>query len=108
MTNFRRIPLLVAGAVLLAALSLALLSAAAAPPPAGAIVPPKDCDYIRKNGHRYNIKADQLRCTTARRYSASYLSSGHKPSGYACQRPRGSKIAFRCWRGIKTFFAIRR
>ena len=93
---------------LLAAVCVAVLSTSAAPPPADAIVPPTDCHNITVKGHRYNIKADQLRCATAKRYSTSYLRSGHKPSGYTCQKPRGSKIAFRCWRGIKTFFAIRR
>ena len=101
----RRTPLLLAAIALLAALSLALLST---PPPAGAIVPPKDCKTLTKKGQRYNIKADQIKCTTARRYAASFLSSGRKPSGYTCQKPSNSKLAFRCFRGIKTFFAIRR
>ena len=103
MTRICRIPV----AVVVTVLALALLSTGA-PPPAGATVPPKDCRTLTKQGQRYNIKADQLRCDTARRYAASYLTSGRKPSGYTCQKPRSSKLAFRCFRGVREFFAIRR
>jgi hypothetical protein len=60
---------------------------------------------------RYNIKADQLACTTARRYSKNYLISvSRKPTGYHCTRYSSTetKLKFRCVKGVKTFFAIRR
>ena len=88
------------------ALAALVLSAAAAT----AIVPPTNCGMQRVSGHRYQIKADQLRCTRAKRYSRSYLATGHRPSGYRCRNFRASetKLKFRCARGIKVFFAIRR
>lgn len=79
--------------------------------PAGAIVPPKDCGFLTVNAKRYNIKADQLACTTARRYSKNYLiSTKRKPDGYRCTRYSSTetKLKFRCVKGARTFFAIRR
>ena len=92
--------------LLLATCLLALAVAGAQP--AGAIVPPKDCGMTTVKSKRYNIKSDQLRCRRARRYARRYLSSRRRPSGYRCQNYTGSKIKFRCSRGVKTFFAIRR
>ena len=95
------------GRVLLIACLAAVLVAAA---PAGAIVPPRDCGRITVKHKRYNIKADQMRCRDAVRYSRNYLtSSRRKPRGYTCRRySGGTKLAFRCSRGVKNFFAIRR
>ena len=92
----------------LTALALTIACAAFATPSA-AIVPPADCAIITVKGKRYNIKADQLRCATARPWSSRYLSTRRRPSGYTC-RNFGSetKLKFRCSRGIKVFFAIRR
>ena len=93
------------------ALTLAVTYAAlAAVAPAGeAIVPPSDCGTLTVRAKRYNVKADQLRCATARTYAKNYLSAHRKPTGYHC-RDYGSetKLKFRCARGIKVFFAIRR
>jgi hypothetical protein len=97
-------------AVFGAAAGLAAATLAAAP--AGAIVPPKDCKIIKVGGKRYNIKADQLKCTKARDYSATYLRTHHKPSGYVCNRYSGSSIVFRCvnthYNPDRTFFAIKK
>jgi hypothetical protein len=97
--------LLVVAAVVLAACA----TLAAVAPRAGAIVPPSDCGTIVVKGKRYNVKADQLRCAPSRTYARRYLSSHRRPSGYRC-RDFGSetKLKFRCSRGIKVFFAIRR
>lgn len=89
--------------------ALALGAGHAAPAPA--IVPPKDCGYVAVHAKRYNIKADQLACTTARRYSKNYLISvKRKPTGYRCTRYTSAetKLKFRCVKGTRTFFAIRR
>lgn len=76
---------------------------------AGAIVPPRDCGTLTAKGKRYNIKADQIRCRTARTYARRYLTFGRKPPGYRCRNyGRQTKIKFRCSRGIRVFFAIRR
>lgn len=76
---------------------------------AGAIVPPRNCGVLQANGKRYHIKADQIRCRTARTYARRYLASARKPRGYRCRNyGRQTRIKFRCSRGIRVFFAIRR
>ena len=90
--------------VVLAAACMAAMTVHAA-----AIVPPKNCGKLEANGKRYNIKADQMRCRTARKYARRYLTSGHKPRGYSCRNyGRETKIKFRCSKSIKVVFAIRR
>lgn len=93
----RRAPLLLA-----VVLSLGLAA------PAGAVVPPRDCGTLKHGSKRYNVKADQLRCSTAKDHTKRYLSSRRKPSGYKCKRYSDSKLEFRCVKGKATFFAIRR
>lgn len=93
-------------AIALAA-TFAVLAALATPSPA--IVPPTDCGNLTVKGKRYNVKADQLRCKTARPLASRYLATHRRPRGYTC-RDFGSetKLEFRCARGIKVVFAIRR
>ena len=94
--------------LILVAFALAL--AAFAAQPAGAIVPPRDCGTTTVKSKRYQIKTDQMRCRTAKRYARRYLRSRSRPSGFRCKNYKASqtKLAFRCERGVKTFFAIRR
>jgi hypothetical protein len=88
-----------------AALALMLVVA----PPAPAPVPPRDCGMLEVRAKRYNIKADQIRCRTARTYAKAYLRYSRKPSGYRCRDyGRGTSIEFRCSKGDKVLFAIRR
>ena len=91
-------------------LVLAVVALAVFAVPATAIVPPANCGMQTVSGKRYQIKADQLRCRTAKRYSRTYLSSGRRPSGYRCRNYRASdtRLKFRCAKGVRTFFAIRR
>ena len=80
----------------------------AAPSPAP--VPPKDCGFMTVKGHRYNIKADQLRCKAARRYSRRYLKGDGHPKGYSCQNYRRSETAikFTCTKNNREkYLAIR-
>jgi len=94
----------------LAALAGALALPGALAPAAPAIVPPKDCGFVKVSGKRYNIKADQMTCKVAVKYSVAYLkSTKNKPKGYTCKR-YGSETAlkFNCYRGSKRFFAIKR
>ena len=65
---------------------------------------------MRVNHHKFDIKADQMPCRKARRYSKRYISSGHKPRHFSCQKYDKSEtqLAFRCTHGIKVFYAIRR
>ena len=85
-----------------------LAAAALAPADAGAIVPPRNCHIITVKDKRYNIKADQLRCRRARRYSRRYLRTRWRPRGYHCRRYQDSALRFRCARGIRVYYAIRR
>jgi hypothetical protein len=90
--------------VVLSAACLAALSVHA-----GAIVPPKNCGKLEAKGKRYNVKADQMRCRTARKHARRYLTGAGKPRGYTCRNyGRDTKIKFRCSKGIKVVFAIRR
>jgi hypothetical protein len=73
-----------------------------------AIVPPRNCGKMSVNGRTYNIKADQLRCRPARRYAKRYLVSRWRPSGYSCRTYRHSALRFRCAKGIRVYYAIRR
>jgi hypothetical protein len=94
---------------LIAMLIAGVLSAAALiPAGAGAIVPPRNCGNLSVHGRTYNIKADQLRCRPARRYSKRYLTSRWKPAGYSCRRYTNSALRFRCSKGIRVYYAIRR
>ncbi len=91
-------------------LAAALVAALALPTAATAVVPPKNCGYMTVKGKRYQIKADQLSCRTARDHIKRYISAGRKPSGYTCRRPNTEKgrVSHTCHKGRKNFFAIRR
>ena len=92
-----------------AALVTACALLAALAPRSAAIVPPSNCGTLTMKTTRYNIKADQLRCRSARSYASRYLSTRQRPSGYRCRDfGRETKLKFRCARGVKVFFAIRR
>ncbi len=84
------------------------LLAIAVAQPAGAIVPPKDCGTTTVKSKRFQIKADQMRCSRAKDYARDYLRTRDRPRGYKCRNYKNSKLRFRCVRGSKTFFAIRR
>ena len=76
---------------------------------ASAIVPPKKCGKLTAKGKSYTIKADQIRCKTARSHARRYLTNGRRPRGYRCRNyGRQTKIKFRCSKGIRVLFAIRR
>ena len=89
------------------ALAALLLLVFAAPSPAP--VTPRKCGEISVGSKRYLVKADQVRCRTAKRWARRYLNSGWRPSGYSC-RPgsTGSGLKFRCWKSQRTYFAIKR
>ena len=96
----------IAGPVAVALAALILLIFAA---PSPAPVAPRRCGDITVSEKRYLIKADQVRCRTARRWSRRYLNSGWRPSGYRCRKgSAGSQLKFRCWKHQRTYFAIKR
>jgi hypothetical protein len=95
----------------LAALAFVMTVAtlAALAPQGRAIVPPSDCGGLTVKAKRYTIKADQLRCATAKAHARRYLARKSRPNGYKCRDfDAATKLKFRCSRGIKVFFAIRR
>jgi len=91
-------------------LLLCAAALAAAVAPAGAIVPPRDCGMTTVKGKRFNVRADQISCKTAKPHARRYLSTGRRPSGYRCRNysSRTTKLKFKCDRGVRSFFAIRR
>jgi len=95
------------GSVIAAALAAILLLTTAAPSPAP--VAPRNCGMMTVKGKRYQVKADQIRCKTAKTWTRRYLSRSDRPSGYSC-RNYGSetKLKFRCWKSERVFFAIKR
>jgi hypothetical protein len=92
--------------VVTAALALAV---AFSPYQAWAPVAPRNCGMLEAKGKRFNIKADQIRCTRARKYARRYLTTHRRPTGYSCRDyGGGTSIKFRCSKGVRVLFAIRR
>ena len=63
---------------------------------AQAIVPPKNCGTIKVSHKRWQIKADQIRCTTARKYATKYIAHHTRPRGYSCHKFKGSALYAKC------------
>jgi len=75
----------------------ALLAAALAPAPAGAVVPPRNCGTITVKDKKWQIKADQIRCRKAKKYSRAYIRSYSTPRYYKCKPgPRRSSLWRTC------------
>jgi hypothetical protein len=95
------------GTVIALVLGIAVLLATAAPSPAP--VAPRNCGMMNVDGQRYQVKADQIRCKRAKRWARGYLARQSRPSGYRCRSfDSSTKLEFRCSKGIRVFFAIRR
>lgn len=84
------------------------LLALAVAQPAGAIVPPKNCGTTTIKSKRYQIKADQLRCSRAKDYIRGYIKERDRPRGYKCKINPDSKLRYICTRGNKRAWAIKR
>jgi hypothetical protein len=94
--------------ILVLATAVLAVSVALAPQ-AWAPVPPRNCGMLEAKGNVFNIKSDQLRCRKARRYARRYLVSHRRPRGYSCRDyGRQTRIKFRCSKGARVIFAIRR
>lgn len=79
--------------LLLTALLVCLVAAG----PAGAIVPPRNCGTITVKSKRWNIVADQLRCSAAKKWAATYIRTYKAPRYYKCKRgPSGSSLWRTC------------
>lgn len=75
---------------------------------AGATVPPTDCGTIKVKATRYDVKSHRVSCRRARDWSRAYLARRKRPSGWRCDRYTDSALVFRCRRGGRDFFAVRR
>ena len=72
-------------------------------------VAPVNCGIITVHGKKMQIKADQVRCTTAKKWARRYLESRWHPRGYSCRNASAStRLKFRCWKHERTYFAIKR
>jgi hypothetical protein len=83
---------------------------AAAPATAPAVVPPRDCGNMSVSGKRYQVKVDQISCSSGKSHAKTYIRSASKPRGYSCKRypSRKNRVRFYCNNGRRIFFAIRR
>jgi hypothetical protein len=88
---------------------LAAVVLIAAVPASGSPVAPRNCGMMNVEGKRYQVKADQIRCSTAKTRTRRYLREGDRPSGYKCRNyGSGTALKFRCWKRQRVFFAIKR
>ena len=87
--------------------STVALGVAALSTGAHATVPPVNCGALTVGSKHYIVKADQLRCKTAKADAKAYLTSHKTPRGFTCRNFTDSKMTFRCSKGVKVFFAIR-
>jgi len=88
-------------------LAVVLLLVTAAPSPAP--VAPRNCGMMTVKSARYQVKADQIKCRRAKTWTRKYLGAGERPSGYSCKKYGSSTaLKFRCRKGQRVFFAIRR
>ena len=77
--------------------------------PAGAIVAPVQCGKITAKGKTWRVTADQIRCSTAKKWSITYIKTFKEPRYYNCVRgSSGSSIYRTCtakrYNPDRTFF----
>ena len=87
-----------------------LVAALAIPGAATAVVPPKNCGTISVGSKRFQVKAEQISCSTARDHVRRYSRTKRAPRGYRCRNltTAKNKVNFQCSNGRKIFLAIRR
>lgn len=77
----------------LAVLAVTLVAAV----PADAIVPPRNCGTMTVKGKRWQVVADQIRCSTAKKWASTYIRTYKAPRYYSCKRgPSGSSLWRTC------------
>jgi hypothetical protein len=70
-------------------------------------VAPKNCNFMTVKGKRYNVKADQLSCTKARRLAARVLNGGGDGK-FSCQSNPTGDIRLYCRKGNSYIYVIKR
>lgn len=93
--------------------ALVVAFALVAPTQAGAIVPSKNCGTFTIGGKRYQVKADQIRCSTAISYAKTLIRTKRRPTGYRCVKgSSGSKLLYNCVNTKaspdRTFYVLKR
>ena len=95
----------------LAALFAVLSVGAVTAMPADAIVAPRKCGTISYAGKKWPITADQIPCSTAKKWSLTYLRSKKEPRYYDCRRAASKKIYRFCdtrrYSKPRTFFIFK-
>jgi len=95
--------------VTVAAFALVVAVLLTFPAPSPAPVAPVNCGNISVKGKTFQVKADQIRCATAKKWTRKYLQASWRPSGYSCRKgASSSSLKFRCWKRSRTYFAIKR
>lgn len=89
---------------------LAVATAALAAGDAAAVVPPTNCGTVKLGARSYAVKTHSVSCSFARTWTVRYIRYNRRPSGWTCRKydPRETRIRFRCYRGSRDFFAIRK
>lgn len=82
----------------------------AVPSLAPAVVPPRDCGRMTVSQKRYQVKVDQITCSSGRSFAKRYIARRSKPRGYKCKQfpSKRNRVRFYCNNGKRVFFAIRR
>ncbi len=91
-------------------ITAALVAVLAIPAAAPAVVPPKNCGTISVGSKRFQVKADQISCSTGRDHARRYIRTKRGPRGYRCRDITNARnrVNFTCFNGRKTFQGIRR
>lgn len=82
---------------LVAGLAVALVAAV----PADAVVPIRNCGFIQAKGKRWQVKADQIRCPTAKKWAITYIRTFRAPRYYTCRRPTERTSLYRTCRATR-------
>ena len=70
----------------LAAVAVGLTVCLTPATPAEAIIEPVKCGTVKAKGKRWRVTADQLPCSTAKKWAVSYIRSFKTPRYYKCYR----------------------
>jgi hypothetical protein len=100
-------PLSLKLAALMAVLAMALVAAV----PADAITRPRECGKVSAKGKRWRVTADQIPCTTAKKWAVAYIKTRAVPRYFKCHKAADPKTYRYCdtFRYSKphTFFIFR-
>ena len=73
-----------------------------------ATVPPRNCGPLTVGQPPLHHQGRPAPVHDREDHAKNYLVSHRKPRGFTCRNFKGSKMTFRCSKGIQVFFAIRR